>query len=277
MRAPATDSTAAAPAARRAQSVQREDQPDRILLSVAVAGRADRRRCRSPCPSGRAARGAADVGGAVLRARVQTIFPNRSIALADGQISSDLRKSCQALKSKIFRFTFLQIGIRSLAVSAHKRGVRDRHETLGRGCDGRFGVRRALERRTKAPKRTAKSCGPGAAMLAPSLAGAFPRVTATTSALTGESTKYAVKPLRRGCRSVSAHLYARVRQMRNSWHTRPRVSAHPVFPAPSVSERDNEFAKARAKSCREITDALTSCVVIVRVAQAGARGFERRQ
>ena len=55
-----------AAAARRAQSVQRENQPDRILLSVAVAGRADRRRRRPACASGRAAGGAADAGGQVL-------------------------------------------------------------------------------------------------------------------------------------------------------------------------------------------------------------------
>ena len=55
-----------AAAARRAQPLQRADQPDRILLSVAIAGRADRRRRRPPCSSGRAAGGAADAGGEVL-------------------------------------------------------------------------------------------------------------------------------------------------------------------------------------------------------------------
>ena len=43
-----------------------QDQPDRILLSVAIAGRADRRRCRPPRSSRRAAGGAADAGGEVL-------------------------------------------------------------------------------------------------------------------------------------------------------------------------------------------------------------------
>ena len=43
-----------------------QDQPDRILLSVALAGRADRRRRRPPRSSGRAACGAADAGGEVL-------------------------------------------------------------------------------------------------------------------------------------------------------------------------------------------------------------------
>ena len=56
-----------------------------------------------------------------------------------------------------------------------------------------------------------------------------------TSPLTGESTKYAVKPLRRGCRCVHrspvcscAHFFVRI-------CTRDRgCSAHPAFPAPSV-------------------------------------------
>ena len=53
-------------AARRAQSLRRADQPDRILLSVAPAGRADRRRRRPSCPSGRAARGAPHIGRSFL-------------------------------------------------------------------------------------------------------------------------------------------------------------------------------------------------------------------
>ena len=53
-------------AARRAEPLQREDQPDRILLSVATAGRADRRRCRPSRSSRRAAGGSAHVGGEVL-------------------------------------------------------------------------------------------------------------------------------------------------------------------------------------------------------------------
>jgi hypothetical protein len=61
---PANSGSAPA-AARRAQSVQRTDQPDRILLSVAAAGRADRRGCRSSSSSGGAARGAADAGGQI--------------------------------------------------------------------------------------------------------------------------------------------------------------------------------------------------------------------
>ena len=43
-----------------------QNQPDRILLFVAAAGRADRRRRRPPCSSGGAAGGEADAGGEVL-------------------------------------------------------------------------------------------------------------------------------------------------------------------------------------------------------------------
>ena len=53
-------------AARRAELLQRADQPDRILLSVAIAGRADRRCCRPPRSSRRTAGGAADAGGTAL-------------------------------------------------------------------------------------------------------------------------------------------------------------------------------------------------------------------
>src|SRR3989440_11887498 len=72
----------------------------------------------------------------------------------------------------------------NLACLAPTRGAyHDRHDTWGAGCDGRFGVRHDFSRRTKTPRRTAKSCGPGAAMLALSFAGSFRKVTATTSPL----------------------------------------------------------------------------------------------
>jgi hypothetical protein len=44
-----------------------------------------------------------------------------------GQITSDLRKSCQSPRAKIFRFPFLEIGIINLAVSSPRRGVGRRH------------------------------------------------------------------------------------------------------------------------------------------------------
>src|SRR5256885_16505556 len=71
----------------------------------------------------------------------------------------------------------------SSARLAPTRGAyHDRHDTWGAGCGGRFGVRHVLSCRTKTPRRTAKSCGPGAATLASSL-WRFPQVTVTTSPL----------------------------------------------------------------------------------------------
>src|SRR5436190_7545228 len=49
----------------------------------------------------------------------------------------------------------------------------DRHDTWGAGCGGRFCFRRAFCAWTNEQERTAKSCGPGAATLALSLAGSF--------------------------------------------------------------------------------------------------------
>src|SRR5205814_2528065 len=47
----------------------------------------------------------------------------------------------------------------------HEGTYRDRHGTLGAGCDGRCGCQAACCP-AKRPRRTAKSCGPGAATVA---------------------------------------------------------------------------------------------------------------
>jgi hypothetical protein len=106
----------------------------------------------------------------------------------------------------------------------------DRHDTWGAECDGRFGVRR-FSRRTKTPRRTAKSCGPGAAMLALSLAGNFREVTVTTSPLHRGEHEVSRKAIAQGmsecspltCMLVCAFLCA-------VWHTRPRVQRAPGIP-----------------------------------------------
>ena len=60
--------------------------------------------------------------------------PLRGPAGTDGQTgksNSDLPNQCQAPKSKIFRFQFLQIRIINLLVSSPRRGVGRRHCTSG--------------------------------------------------------------------------------------------------------------------------------------------------
>src|SRR5438876_1807080 len=117
----------------------------------------------------------------------------------------------------------------------------DRHDTWGAGCDGRFGVRHVFSCRTKTPGRTAKSCGPGAAMLASSL-WSYPQVTV------------AKKPAHRGEHEVSRKAIAQGMSEcfrcpvcscapNAQFGTRDRgCSAHPAFPAPSIFEGGKEFA-----------------------------------
>src|SRR6266404_8278269 len=64
----------------------------------------------------------------------------------DGQITSDLQKSCQAPKSKIFPFAFYPNQFTDSRRPAH-RGACARHER-GAGCGGRGSVRRANASRT---------------------------------------------------------------------------------------------------------------------------------
>ena len=79
-----------------------------------------------------------------------------------GQITSDFQKSCQALKSKIFRFT-RRANQCQIRPSHPMRGAdRDRHERAV-GCGGRASLRRRAQ-----AERTAKPCGPDAPTLASS-------------------------------------------------------------------------------------------------------------
>jgi hypothetical protein len=103
------------------------------------------------------------------------------------------------------------------------------------------------------PERTAKSCGPDTRCWC-QVCGRFPAADGDkTNSLTGESTKYAVKPLRRGCRSVLRCPVCSCAPMCSflaheiAGAARTRHSLRPLF-----SRRDNEFGIARAKSCREI-------------------------
>src|SRR5262245_38993034 len=82
------------------------------------------------------------------------------------------------------------------------------------------------------------------------LAGAIRPATVTTSPLTGKSTKYAVKPLRRGCRCVHrspvcscAAILLRSLAHETAGAARTRHSLRPLF-----RRRDNEIWKTRAEA-----------------------------
>src|SRR5258706_16253310 len=69
--------------------------------------------------------------------------------LPDGQITSDFPKSCQAPKSKIFRFAPDPNQFTDSHRLVPTRGAdRASSRTLGTGCGGRGGVRRAIASRT---------------------------------------------------------------------------------------------------------------------------------
>jgi hypothetical protein len=158
-----------------------------------------------------------------------------------------VRNRVKPQNQKYFAFPEVKIMALIRPTRPTRGGVSRSSRCVGQGCGGRFGVRRASARRTKTSKRTAKSCGPDTRCWC-QVCGKCPADDGDkTNSLTGESTKYAVKPLRRGCRSVSAALYARVRQMRNLWHTRPRVQRAPGIPCALYSKRRKRICKARAK------------------------------
>jgi hypothetical protein len=68
----------------------------------------------------------------------------------------------------------------------------------------------------------------------------------------GRARSKPLKPLRRGCRNASAHLYARVRQMRNFWHTRPRVQRAPDIPCALIFSGGQWFGQHPGASRRGI-------------------------
>src|SRR5439155_26520252 len=119
-------------------------------------------------------------GSILLPSRCPAIFLSKVKLICLTYRNSDFRKSCQAQESKRIKNISLHNSVNQNYNSARlvpTRGAyHDRHDTWGAGCDGRFGVRRELSRRTKTPRRTAKSCGPGAATLALSL-WSHPQVT----------------------------------------------------------------------------------------------------
>src|SRR5438067_172633 len=102
---------------------------------------------------------------------IETDRPDLSV----GRINSDLPKSCQSPRSKIFRFTMLEIRIITSPVSRPQEGrimivtTRGARDAVDAFVQARVGAW------TNERRRTAKSCGPGAAMLASSCAGNIPR------------------------------------------------------------------------------------------------------
>ena len=117
-------------------------------------------------------------------------------------------------------------------------------------------MRQRIQARTRAWRRMAKSCGPGAATVA-SICGRYPADNGDNKRRSPGRARISRKTIawgRPGCLGCTCSVCpcASARGM-------PVYSAHgiygrnrrPAFPAPSLQERDNEYATARTKSCRE--------------------------
>jgi hypothetical protein len=133
--------------------------------------------------------------------------------------------------------------------------ARDRHERAvgcgGRGCA--FDERRV--------KRTAKSCGPDAPMLASSLADCSVRRWWQESPVATESTKETVKPLRREGRIASAEPVCSCAHLLCILHTRPRVQRAPGFPCALCFRGGQRRRKTSDISCRENDHAYLTAVI----------------
>jgi len=91
-------------------------------------------------------------------ARLFDFIEADQILLSVGQITFDFQKSCQAQESKRIKNISLHNSgnqnYNSARLAPARGAYHDRHDTLGAGCDGRFGVRRFL-----APDENAEAYG----------------------------------------------------------------------------------------------------------------------
>ena len=110
--------------------------------------------------------------------------------------------------------------------------------------------------------RTAKSCGPGAAVLALSLVECFREATVATKPFTGDH-----EVSRNHCAGKAGlpplDLYARVRFFSHKLHTRPRVQRAPGFPCALFASGGRNEMQSSGGSCRENADSHSSrCLTI---------------
>ena len=170
-------------------------------------------------------------------------------------------KSCQAPLAKIF-LLHISVNQNYKLAPSHPRGgalaiVTKRWD----GMRWTLGVRR-VSRRTKRCARTAKSCGPGAAMLAPSLAEQVPADDGDNKPAHRGEHDISRKAIAQGmsecspltCMLVCAFLCA-------LWHTRPRVQRAPGIPCALCSQEGQRIWKTRAKRAARTRTHVTAHVV----------------
>jgi hypothetical protein len=158
-----------------------------------------------------------------------------------------LPESCQAPKSNIFLFTRIPISVIYRPSRTLRRGDAHRHVSLGAGCDGRFGRQVIDSPGRNAAKRTAKSCGPGAATLASIPAGPCWRGNGDNKGRSPGRVRISRKPIARGrpgCLGCTCQNRVRCFQF---LHTALRVHPAPGLPCALCPGGSNEMASPGRK------------------------------
>jgi hypothetical protein len=159
------------------------------------------------------------------------------------------RTSCPAFRAKIFRLTRRANQRYQLARLTRQEG---RLAIVTNVRWDAVDANAATDERSST--RTAKSCGPGAPMLALSLVDrASARRRWQESPVTEESTKETVKPSRRESRIASAGPVCSCAFLSHKLHTRPRVQRAPGFPCALRSrgreEIDANLGRFTSREC----------------------------
>ena len=111
---------------------------------------------------------------------ISRTYPVRALRRSAGDKFSTTGKSLLIVRNRVKprnqKYSLSTSG-KSMALAspipAHPRGVSRSSRCVGSGMRWTLWRQACFSRQTKTPRRTAKSCGPGAAMLALSLVGSF--------------------------------------------------------------------------------------------------------
>ena len=158
---------------------------------------------------------------------------------------SALANYCQGPLAKIFLFSEILIFGMLLDILPRQEGVSRSSRNVRRGRGGRKGADRRA-----AALRTAKSCGPGAPMQAPSSRRCVSRIARVTVANAGSPGRAPIsrKPSRREGRSVSACTCGQRAFAQIFCAGAVGACGHPVFPAPSACFERDMPTKPRTRS-----------------------------
>ena len=202
----------------------------------------------------------------LVRLTIRQTLASRAHARANSTRRANQRFVCPPLPAKIFRLIRRANQIYKLRRPGPKRGASAVVTNVGPGCGGRESVGRARDRRAvqsvsssqRAGRTTQVAYGKTVwsrlPLLVPSCRWRYRFRPETMrhqagsdgdkrELVAGEITPYAVKPLRGGCRSVSAEPVCSCAHLLALLHTRPRVQRAPGIPC-SLFSRGANFVQS---------------------------------